>query len=195
MNTLKGAGIGCSTTTILALFILTASVMAGCGGGDVGCYPGINCTPSVQIGDFRVNGNDAPVNGQEQIVAGTGNGTFKMSFSVDQNYSDEARIWVSNKEDLGATDLEQRIIRFKCNFYPFCSFNIVMNCSYNVANQVNCVVESGLGGTTEILVENSQVNISPMINGIQSSLFMVLIVNATGIPHAQRTVPVTFRFN
>jgi hypothetical protein len=169
--------------TKLALFMLTAFVVAGCGGGgDGNCsYLAKECPAQVKINAFNVYGNDAPVNGREQIVAGINNGKFRMGVNVDNVWSDDARVWVSDKSDLGATNLEKEISHVKCGYYPFCTFNYTEDCSFSATNMVSC----GSGGA----------DISALLSGSQGNLFIVLQVIANAAIPAEIVVPVTFRYN
>lgn len=184
---------GYRTRIKLALLTLMAFVVAGCGGNDCESIYGDGCLDTAEIQSFRVYGNDSPVNGRQQIVAGINSGKFQMGLFVDPLFADDAKIWVSDRKDLGTTSLEQEIAHFKCGYYPFCSFNLPVSCSFSVANRVNCGVTSGL----DELIQTTflEADITPLLNGNQTDLFIVVRLNANGVAPAQRNVPVTFRYN
>lgn len=175
------------TVMLTALIIYT---VAGCGNSQ---SPFSEGPYTVQIRSFRVYGNDTPVNGREQIVAGINNGSFNMSMGLDPVDSDDARIFVSDREDLASTDLEQVIGHFKCGYYPFCTFDITLDCSFSPVNQISCQKQPG--GSGQIQVTLPQTDISPLLSSNQEDLFIVLVAGANGALSSQRSVPVTFRHN
>lgn len=187
----KNAVFGYWTTTILALLTTTACIVAGCGGDNHSFY---NQGPyTVQIRNFRVYGNDTPVNGREQIVSGINNGSFLMSLNLAPADSDDTRILISEREDLASTNLKQEIAHFKCGYYPFCGFDLSLNCNFSLVNQISC--QLGARGSGNIQVALPQTDISPLLSGNQADLYVVLVAGANGAISSQRSVPVTFRHN
>jgi len=173
-------------TSTVMLTALTVFIVAGCGGDKQPQY-------KVGIKSFQVYGNDTPVNGREQIVAGINNGSFQMSMNLSSTDSDDARILVSDREDLASTNLEQEIGHFKCGYYPFCVFDITLDCNFSPISQISCQKQPGGGG--QIQVTLPQTDISPLLSGNQADLFVVLVAGANGALSSQRSIPVTFRHN
>jgi len=171
------------------LTALTILIVAGCGEDKYAPFGQY----TVQIKSFRVYGNDTPVNGREQIVAGLNNGSFQMSLNLDPMDADDTRILVSDREDLASTNLEQEIAHIKCGYYPFCSYDITLNCFFSVINLISCQVVGGGGGNIQATFP--QTDISLLMSGSQANLFAVLVAGANGAISAQRSVPVTFRHN
>lgn len=171
------------------LTALTILFVAGCGDDKFAPFGQYK----VQIKSFRVNGNDTPVNGREQIVSAINNGSFQMSMNLDPRDSDDVKIFVSDREDLASTSMEQEIGHFECGYYPFCEFDITLDCNFSLVNQISCQKKPGGGG--QILVTLPQTDISPLLRGNQSDLFVVLVAGANGALSSQRSVPVTFRHN
>jgi len=177
---------------ILIVLLTCTLLIAACGSGSGGS-DSYGEKPNPHINNFSVFGNDSSVNNREQIVAANNNGTFRMSFNIEPIFANEARIWVSNNENLDSTALEQQVSHVACDYYPFCEFNIAMNCNYNISNMLSCVVESGMGNL--IIVNNTPVDITSMINGNQTNLYMIMITDVPKFSPVQASVPVTFRYN
>lgn len=181
----------CRVARKLSLAALIVFIVSGCGGGDSqslysqGPY-------TVQISNFFVSGNDTKVNGREQIVAGINNGSFYIGLDTASSARD-ASILVSDREDLSSTNLEQEIAHLTCGYYPFCNFNLWLNCNFSLANQISCQVVSG--GGSPIQVTLPQTDISPLMSGNQADIFVVLVGSANGMIPAQRSVLATFRHN
>lgn len=190
-----GAEMGCRTSWKLALISLMVSILTGCGEEEAYSLYSQE-KPTVQIRSFRVHGNDTPVNGQEQVVAGINNG-FRISLNLDPMYSDDTRILVSDREDLASTNLEQEIAHIKCGYYPFCNFDILLDCTFSLSNQISCQVGAGteVNPVPQTYITLPQTNISPLLIGNQADLYVVLVGNANGILSGQRNILVTFRLN
>lgn len=175
--------------------MLTVFAVGGCGGGggsDCSVYSD-TCPPEATISSFRVSGNATPVNGREQIVAAINTGTFTMSLNTPTDSSGNASIWISDGEDLASTNLEQKLADIICTYYPFCSFNMTMNCNFNITNLVNCTLASG--GGSLINTSFPIADITSLMGGNQSDLFIVVNTKGNGTTTAQNSVPVTFRYN
>jgi len=182
----------CRVAKKLSLVVLIVFFVSGCGGGDSqslysqGPY-------LAQITNFTVTGNDNKVNGREQIVAGINNGSFSIYLYVDAVSAHTVSIVVSDRTDLFSTNLEQEIAHIENGYYPFYKFNILLNCNFSLANQISCQVVSA--GGEKITATLPQTDISPMLNGNQADLYIVLVDSAPNLIPAQWNVPVTFRHN
>lgn len=181
----------CTSSVISSLIIIMTISTISCGDGD-GSFYGEGPT-TVHINSFHVYGNDTSVNGREQIDAGINNGSFQIVLNIDPIWAHRASILVSDREDLSSTSLEHEVANIECRYYPFCEFHISLNCNFSLSNQITCqLVAGGSGPITTIL---TQVDISPLLSGNQTDLYLVLIGSAQGARSAQRSVPVTFRHN
>lgn len=169
--------------------LLVACIFAGCGGGDSGY---VNDPDTVVIRDFQVYGNAAPVNGREQIVANIDNGDFLLDQDFDPEYSGYVQIWVSDQSDVGATDLEQLIVDLQCAYYPYCNFSVTISCSFNSANEVSCGVAGGVDEPNRATFPTA--DITSLLDGDQTDLFIVLVADAPGLKKSRIAVPVTFRY-
>jgi len=179
------------TRLLTGWFVLTIVAVAGCGGGGGSSF---DSGPfQATVSKFSVSGNDTAVNGREQIVAGINTGIFTIGFSAPTESSGDASIWISDREDLSATNLEQKIADITCTFYPFCTFNVKMNCSFSMANLVNCSLVSGGSSTVETTFPVA--DISLLMVGSQTDLFIVVNTKGNGTTTAHGSVPVTFRYN
>ncbi len=169
--------------------LLVACIFAGCGGGDSGY---VNDPDTVVINNFQVYGNDTPVDGQAQVVAAINNGDFQLDQDFDAVYSGDAQIWVSDQQDIGSTDLEQLIVDLQCENYPFCNFSMTISCTFNIANQVRCAVAGGVARPNQATFPTADITL--LLDGDQTDLFIVIVADAPGLERARRSVPVTFRY-
>jgi len=178
-----------TTAAKFTFLLLVACIFAGCGGGDSGY---VNDPDTVVINDFQVYGNAAPVDGREQIVAAINSGNFQLDQSFDAVYSNDAQIWVSDREDIGSTNLEQLIVDLQCGNYPYCDFSLTISCTFNISNQVSCGVAGGVDDPNQATFPTADITL--LLDGDQTDLFIVIVADAPGLERARRSVPVTFRY-
>lgn len=173
-------------------FVIMLASLSGCG-GDSAVDIDNDDLPNTEIKSFSVYGNDVPVNDREQIVAGLNDGLFQVDIDIARDYSNDAKVLVSDKKDINSTDLEQEIVHFRCDNYPSCSFDIVVNCTYSASNHVLCSLESGGDGR---FTENfPEVDMTPLMNGTPTDLYIILVADIKKLKPAQQTELVTFRLN
>lgn len=189
------------TTLQHKVLIITALILgvSGCGEDLKSCddpsYLGFGeCIYTVKIERFQVIGNDPPVNGREQIVASNNNGSFSVHMKLTPVDSDDITLSISDSENLSSTDLEQTFLHFTCGYYPFCEFkDVTLNCAYSTENKVACA--PGLVGSGPIQANYPLADITQLLNGNQTDLFIILVAAANGAVSSQRSIPVTFRYN
>jgi hypothetical protein len=186
---------------IINLIIILIFSITGCGGDsdpkscDGSSPPGTGgCTYTVKVNRFQVVGNDTAANEREQIVAGINNGSFSISMDLSPVDSDDVTLWISNSENLSSTNLEQMFLHLKCGYYPFCEFeNVLLSCSYSTENKVACT--PGGVGSGPIQADYPAADITQLLSGNQTDLFVILVAGANGAVSSQKIIPVTFRYN
>lgn len=172
--------------------------VAGCSEDIKSCddpsYPGIGeCVYTVKIEKFQVIGNDQPANGREQIVASNNNGSFSVHMNLSPVDSDDITLSISDSENLSSTVLEKKFFHLTCGYYPFCQFkDVMLNCSYSSENKIAC--ESGWVGSGPVQADYPLADITQLLNGNQTDLFIILVAAANGAVSSQRSIPVTFRY-
>lgn len=177
----------------MAVLALPAMLLPACGGGS-GCSPSDDkCPPDATIKVFTVSGNAAPVNGRAQIVADNSEQPFTMKLRTPTASSGDAAIWISDQEDLAATNLEQKIADISCTYYPFCEFNLSLACTFTPTSLVACTLASGGDGL--IKTNFPLADIGTLLTGDQTNLFIVATTKGNGTTTAQKNVPVTFRYH
>jgi hypothetical protein len=178
--------------TVVWCLAFLSIFLSACGGDSV--FKELpDSSDKVKIDSFTVYGNDPPMDDREQIVAGINDGTFELELDIDQDFSGIARIWIADQEDINSTDLERLIVRLECGYYPYCIFDLMVDCTYSVTNRVSC--SKGNGEYERVITTFPEADLNPLMNGSQADLYIVLIADAPGLKPAKRAVPVTFRID
>lgn len=180
-----------SISTRLLCCLAMAGFLFGCDGGSGSFYD--DSPDTVSINFFDVYGNGVTINGREQVVATIKDGVFKLGVSIDPGSSDDASIFISDKTDILTTTLEQQIVKLECDYYPFCVFDLIIDCKFGVDNQIICGTSPDVDKRTKVHLEAR--DITPMMISDQTDLFVILVADAKGLHPAQINVPVTFRHN